>query len=108
LKSLIKWHDRGEIEKVEILISETIRHRVPKVYDLLEKQRGLRNISAHYGWNHSKITLVKASGNHFVIEGSGNFSENALHEQYLFTNDQALYNFRRSCILPHQSLACSE
>ncbi|MFY0628646.1 MAG: hypothetical protein JXR07_20275 [Reichenbachiella sp.] len=100
LTSLLKWYDKGEIKKVNISISDSIKHRVPKVFDTLEKQNGKREINIRYCWNHSKITLIKCANNYFVIEGSGNFSENALHEQYIFMNDQEIYNFRRSCIFP--------
>lgn len=98
LNSLVKWFDKGEIRQVNITISDSIRHRMPKVNDQLELYSQSRNFNIRYAWNHSKITLIKTKGNHFVVEGSGNFSENAMHEQYIWLNDQEVYNFRKECI----------
>lgn len=97
--SLIKKIDQGKIAHVKIFISDSIKYRMPKVVDHLSSLTKARHqISVHYAWNHSKITLVEASGNFFLIEGSGNWSENAQYEQYLFFNDKRLYDFRLSCI----------
>lgn len=44
--------------------------------------------------NHAKIALMHTSDdNYYVLEGSGNFSENALVEQYQLTNCKELYDF---------------
>ena len=48
-------------------------------------------------WNHSKVQLIKSDGNYFVVEGSGNFSENAANEQYIFVNNEEVYRFRKGC-----------
>lgn len=98
LTSLVKWYDKGSIQNVNINISDSIKHRNPKIYDQLQSQIQNRSINVDYTWNHSKITLMRSNDNHFVVEGSGNFSENAQHEQYLFANDKQLYDFRHSCI----------
>lgn len=98
LNSLIKWYDKGQINEINITISDSIRHRMPKLNDMLDLYAADRNINIIRAWNHSKITLVNVANHHFVIEGSGNFSENAMHEQYIWTNDQEIYDFRLSCI----------
>ncbi len=93
--SLIKKIDQGKINKVEILISDSIKFRMPKVHDHLNMMVNARDkINVVYGWNHSKITLVECGEHKYVIEGSGNWSENAQYEQYLFFNDERLYQFR--------------
>jgi hypothetical protein len=97
--SLIKRIDQGKIGHVKLFISDSIKHRMPKVVDHLTSLVNERDqITIHYAWNHSKITLVEAAGNHYLIEGSGNWSENAQYEQYLFFNDKRLYDFRLKCI----------
>lgn len=97
--SLIKKIDQGKIGHVKIFISDSMKYRMPKVVDHLTSLTDQRDqISVHYAWNHSKITLVETSGNFFLIEGSGNWSENAQYEQYLFFNDKRLYDFRLNCI----------
>lgn len=99
LTSLMKWYDKGFIGRICISISDGIRQRNPRIYDQLESQKQFRNMEIRYSWNHSKVTLMRTELHKFVVEGSGNFSENAAHEQYLFTNDSQLYDFRYSCIL---------
>ena len=95
----IKWYDKGDIVRVNISIADSIKHRMPRVHDQLQTQSQTRNFDIRYSWNHSKVTLMKTEEHHFVVEGSGNFSENAMYEQYLFMNDPELFKFRRDCIL---------
>ncbi|MGL5682569.1 MAG: hypothetical protein ACRDDZ_05865 [Marinifilaceae bacterium] len=97
LDSLIKWYDKGLIGSVFIFMADSFRYRMPDVCALLDKACEGRNIVVQYSWNHSKIQLIKAQDNYFIIEGSGNFSENAAHEQYLFLNSKQVYEFRSSC-----------
>ena len=98
LTSLVRWYDKGSIDSIYICISDSIRSRVPKVNDQLQAFASTRNIEIGYAWNHSKVTLIKTDSHHFVICGSGNFSENALNEQYIFLNDERIYNFYEDCI----------
>lgn len=97
--SLIKKIDQNKINRVHLFISDSLKYRMPKVVDHLESlTRHRSQITITYAWNHSKITLINCQNNHFVIEGSGNWSENAQYEQYLFFNNENLYKFRLKCI----------
>lgn len=98
LAALIRWYDKGSIQAIYICISDSIRSRVPKVNDQLQAFARDRNITIGYAWNHSKVTLMKTDKHHFVVCGSGNFSENALNEQYIFLNDERIYQFYDDCI----------
>lgn len=98
LTSLVRWYDKGAIENIYICISDSIRSRVPKVNDQLQAFASTRNIEIGYAWNHSKVTLIRTDEHFFVIAGSGNFSENALNEQYIFLNDERIYKFFDDCI----------
>jgi len=101
LSSFINLVGRGSIQKVEILASESIIKRLPKVYNQLQFwQKNKPNFKVRYAWNHSKITLAKCGSNYYCLEGSGNWSENAALEQYLFTNSPELFHFRRQHICP--------
>ncbi len=97
LESLTHLLEKGKVEKVHILISDTIKFRLPKVQEQLVtlcKQRP-GQFSVDYAWNHSKICLMLTPQGSFLVEGSGNFSENAQHEQYLFLNIKEVYEFRK-------------
>jgi len=87
------------LNKVSILASESIIKRLPKVYHLLESyQKQYPQLQVRYAWNHSKVTLIRCGENYYCVEGSGNWSENAAIEQYLFTNSKELFNFRQQII----------
>lgn len=98
LTALIRWYDKGSIDEIYICISDSIKNRVPKVNDQLQAFARGRNITVGYAWNHSKVTLIRTDMHHFVICGSGNFSENALNEQYIFLNDERIFQFYDDCI----------
>lgn len=99
IDSLCRKFDEGNIGHVKIFISDSIKNRMPRVVDHLHMMMTNRHqITVHYAWNHSKITLIEAGGEFYVFEGSGNWSENAQYEQYLFFNHKSLYDFRLKCI----------
>jgi hypothetical protein len=97
--ALCKRIDQDKIGHVKIFISDSMKYRLPRVVDHLTKMTESReNITVHYAWNHSKVTLIEAAGKFFVFEGSGNWSENAQYEQYLFFQYEKLYKFRLKSI----------
>lgn len=95
LAALRRRYDDGLIQHIHILISDSIRSRMPKVNDQMVAFADGRNITISYAWNHSKIILMRTNDHFFVVCGSGNFSENALYEQYIFLDDEQVYNFYR-------------
>ncbi len=106
--SFLKLLEKNLIGNTTILISDTIHTRNPKVADYLkhcsrsrhpEVLEGASDFNIIFAWNHSKITLARCGNCHYVIEGSGNWSENARHEQYIFLNSEKVFNFRKSCFL---------
>lgn len=97
--ALIKEVDEGRILKVSIYISDTVKFRMPAVVDHLNSMFAKRpQITLHYGWNHSKITCIRCGTNYLVLEGSGNWGENAQHEQYILFNNKNIYEFRKKNI----------
>lgn len=99
IDSLIKKINEGKIEHIKLFISDSIRYRLPKVNDHLQiAAQTTKELTVHYAWNHSKITLIEAGGHFYTFEGSGNWSENAQFEQYIFFNDKKVYDFRKKCI----------
>lgn len=98
--ALIRYVDMERILQADILISDSMKYRMPKVVDHLSSVILPRKeiIRVLYGWNHSKVTLMEAAGHHFLVEGSGNWSENSRNEQYIFMNSRAAFEFRANCI----------
>jgi hypothetical protein len=97
--ALIKQIDSGNILQVHIMVSESLKFRMPAVIDHLNALLPSRpQLQIHYGWNHSKITCVRCGENYLVFEGSGNWGENAQFEQYILTNSKQIYEFRKENI----------
>ena len=96
LNSLQNYINKGALNEVNIYISETIKHRNPTATQLLESFNiAYPFFRLQYAYSHKKITCIRCGEEYFVIEGSGNFSENAAEEQYLFVNSKELYEFRK-------------
>lgn len=96
IDALLKQIEKGNIKQLHLEISDSLMYRLPKVYEHLkiltsEKQ----NIKVSYTWNHSKIACIKTASDYFIVEGSGNFNENAQFEQYIFLNNKEVYEFRK-------------
>lgn len=95
IDALIEMHDQGMIERITLLVSDSMIKRNPLVIDNLMGMASSRpNVTVLYAWVHAKVCLLQTHENHFVIEGSGNWSENAHYEQYVFANSKGLYDFR--------------
>ena len=96
IDALIEMHDKGMIEQITLLISESMIKRNPTTIENLKAMCTTRpNIKVLYAWSHAKVCIMKTSDFYFVIEGSGNWAENAHYEQYVFANSKGLYDFRK-------------
>ncbi|MFZ4705387.1 MAG: hypothetical protein ACOYMF_05205 [Bacteroidales bacterium] len=99
LHSMINYIDKGMIENVHITISDSVKFRLPKVNEQLVSLNNRDNFNVNYTWNHSKVTLIRTPVGYYVVEGSGNYAENAQFEQYIFLSSEPIYNFRKNCII---------
>lgn len=96
VESLVEMHDVGLIEQITLLISDSmIKRNATTIDNIMSIAESRSNMNVLYAWTHAKVSLLKTHDNHYVIEGSGNWSENAHYEQYLFANSVGLYNFRK-------------
>lgn len=96
IEALIELHEKGLVEEITLLISDSMIKRNPLTIDVLTsvaKEYG--NLNVLFGWNHSKVCLLETKEDHFVIEGSGNWANNAQMEQYTFANCEGLFSFRK-------------
>lgn len=95
IDALIEMHDKGQIECITLLISDSMIKRNPIVIDNLMAMATTRpNLKVLYAWVHAKVCLLQTHESYYVIEGSGNWSENAHYEQYVFANSKGLFDFR--------------
>lgn len=95
IEALIEMHDRGMIEQITLLISDSMIKRNPKVINnLMAMAESRPNLTVLYAWSHAKVCLMRTHDFYYVIEGSGNWSENAQYEQYVLLNSKGVYDFR--------------
>lgn len=96
IEAMVELYDAGKVDRLVLMISDSMQKRNPITTDLLaalSRERG--NIEVKYAWTHAKITLMRTLDGYFVVEGSGNWSENAHYEQYTFANSRGLFEFRK-------------
>lgn len=93
---LIELIESGKIHKATFVISNFFNQtKKPEQWakwlcDFAEKHPRCNHVYIH---NHSKIVCCKTQSGHYVFEGSGNMSDNARIEQYLYENNEQAYNF---------------
>ena len=98
--SLIDFIEAGKIKKATFVISNFFNQtRKPerwaiKLREFCDNNSDCEHVYTH---NHSKVLAVKTtSGSHYVFEGSGNMSDNARIEQYIYENSEEVYLFHKS------------
>jgi hypothetical protein len=95
INALVELHKSGLVDEITLLVSDTMLSRNTVVTDLLAAvNRQYANINVLFSWVHAKVCLIETKDAHYVIEGSGNWNENAYYEQYVFANSKGLYDFR--------------
>lgn len=96
IDALIILYDKGIIKQLTIMISDSLIKRNPATIDHLEALANSRpGFKVNYAWVHAKVCAIQTSENYYVVEGSGNWAENAHYEQYLLANSKALFDFRK-------------
>jgi hypothetical protein len=85
------------IDKITLLISDSMIKRNPDTINFLRSMTENRaNVEVLFTWSHCKIYIMETHhGDFYGLEGSGNASENAHYEQYLFYNSENWYNMRK-------------
>ena len=94
INALLRWKDKGLIGTIHLHVSETLKFRMPEIFQRLKQLHNEGVITLTYGWTHKKITCLDTESGHYVVEGSGNYGENALEEQYVFLKSKKVYEFR--------------
>jgi len=96
LTELIKLHQTGDIKNLFFLINTGLPKLVPGVYEIL-KTHETENFRIKIKHTHTKIILMETDQNNFfVVEGSGNMSQNGQYEQYIFENNKSVYDFHKN------------
>ncbi|MDR0939934.1 MAG: hypothetical protein LBN29_11415 [Mediterranea sp.] len=94
VNALLRWKAKGLIGGIHLHVSETLRYRMPGIYARLAALAAGGEITLSTAWTHKKVACADTSSGHFVVEGSGNYGENAMEEQYVFLRNKEIYEFR--------------
>ena len=94
INALLRYKDKGLIGTVHLHVSETLKFRMPLIFSRLKQLHNEGIITLTYGWTHKKVTCLDTDTGCYVVEGSGNYGENALEEQYVFLKSKKVYEFR--------------
>lgn len=94
INALLRWQEKGLIGTIHLHISETIKFRMPKIFTRLMDLAEEGTIELSFAWSHKKITCMQTADGQFTVEGSGNYGENAMEEQYIFLRSKQIYEFR--------------
>lgn len=108
IDSLIELHDAGLIDQITLLISDSMIKRNPTTIDNLCSVANSRgNVNVLFAWTHAKVCILETETDNYIIEGSGNWGENAQYEQYIFGNSKDVFDFRKelftNIIIRHQA-----
>lgn len=99
VRSIIEFVESGKIKKSVFVISSFFNQtKKPEQWAIMLKQFADKTASCcHvYTHNHAKVLAVKTSKNeYFVFEGSGNMSDNARIEQYIYENSKQSFEFHK-------------
>lgn len=102
VKSIIDFIEQGKIKKARFVISNFFTNtKKPERWAILLRDfcKDNDNSECVYIHNHSKVLALKTSSNdYFVFEGSGNMSDNARIEQYVYENNKAVFDFHKDWI----------
>lgn len=97
--SIINFIECGKIKNATFIISSFFNQtKKPeqwaiKLRSYCEKNKKCKHIYTH---NHSKILAIKTnSDNYYIFEGSGNMSDNARIEQYIYENNKLIFDFHK-------------
>jgi len=97
ISDIFHQFDVGNIGKLDLMLSESIKFRMPKRYiqmqECFDERKHTDRIRVKYNWNHSKIILIRIGNDRYCISGSGNLSDNAQFEQYLISHNLCDYDF---------------
>ena len=92
----------GKIKKLFIQTSTLRMHgrdvkSINAIKNMMRKY-GEKRVRGNMSWIHTKILCCRIKSKYYVIEGSGNLSDNARIEQYLFERSKKSYNFHKNWI----------
>jgi len=95
-------YDQSKIKRISIVLSsffnQTKKPEVAAEELIRFAKKHHSDVKLAFVWNHAKVMGIKSGSNYYIIEGSGNLSDNARIEQYLIENCKETYDFHNEWI----------
>lgn len=103
VNSIIDFILSGKIKKATFIISNFFNQtKKPEKWanNLRDFCNNNKNTNHVYTHNHAKVLALKTSTNqYYIFEGSGNMSDNARIEQYIYENNKKVFDFHKEWML---------
>jgi len=102
VSSIIDFIEAGKIKNATFVISNFFNQtKKPEQWAIKLKDFCDTNINCKhiYTHNHAKVLAIKTKTGNYVFEGSGNMSDNARIEQYLYENNKKVFEFHKNWML---------
>lgn len=99
VNSIINLILSKRIKKATFVISNFFNQtKKPEVWaiKLREFCEGNNRCNHIYTHNHAKVLIAKTKSGYYVFEGSGNMSDNARIEQYIYENNKQVFDFHKN------------
>lgn len=99
--SIIDYIVTGKIKKASFVISNFFNQtKKPEKWAIKLKMFCDENENCHHAYvhNHAKVVAAKTQSGFYVFEGSGNMSDNARIEQYIYENCEQSFLFHKNWI----------
>lgn len=95
IAELLSLHESQDIQNLFFLVNTRIYAKTG-INEILTATVS-KNWRVKIAYTHTKIILMETvQGNHYVVEGSGNMSQNGQYEQYIFENNKPVYDFHKN------------
>jgi len=99
--SIIELIEQGKIKRANFIISNFFNQtKKPEKWAILLRDYCSKSdkCTHRYTHNHAKVVTIKTNSGYYVFEGSGNMSDNARIEQYVFENNRDVFDFHTNWI----------
>lgn len=99
--SIIELIEQGKIKRANFVISNFFNQtKKPEKWAILLRDYCSKSdkCTHRYTHNHAKVVTIKTNSGYYVFEGSGNMSDNARIEQYVFENNRDVFDFHTNWI----------
>ena len=102
VNSITNFIETNQIKSATFVISNFFNQtKTPEQWTITLKEFCKNNDRCKhiYTHNHAKVLACKTKTGFYVFEGSGNMSDNARIEQYLYENNKKVYDFHKSWMM---------